>query len=185
MNKQILLMLVLLSAVSTGWTQGYHSSRFSYEGSNRKIIGALHIADSIYALPSFWRAVEKYPEQKIDNSSYTMKMLADTLRAFAKPAVVKRLGGIHPFATAKTGAQGISLTKKGYKQDLYSLAVTFIHEWVHVVDNAKYPGDLRFAHYEKQEPCLNRDTASYRVERIVELMLGWPDFAVKCPPKNP
>lgn len=112
-----------------------------------------------------------------------MRMLADTLQAHSESTKIYYLRGIHPYAMAKTSPVAIGITHSGYKQDPRSLAVTFIHEWVHAVDYELHDR-LQFAHYTStQDRCVNRNTASYRIERVAEKILNNPDFATGCSAK--
>lgn len=177
-------LLVFLTCL-TSFGQGYHSRRFSYTGHDTKMVSALKMADSIYSLPLFWKKIREYPQQKIDTSTYTMKMLSDTLMAYSGPvAIIRRTYWPYPHATAMTNNQSITITPAGYHQKgRYFLAMTFMHEWAHVVDYTLHPcpKSLQFPHYDDQEPCLNKNTASYRVERVAAVILGKPDFALDCP----
>lgn len=183
MRAFVLFGLLFLTFL-TSFGQGYQSTRYSYTGRNLRIIAALKTADSVYALPAFWENLRAYPQQKIDTSTYTMQMLADTLMAYKGPvAVVKRTYWPYPHATAMTDNQSITVTPGGYHQrGKYFLAMTFIHEWAHVVDYTLHPSPklLQFPHYADQAPCLNKDTASYRVERVAAVLLGGKDFALEC-----
>jgi hypothetical protein len=182
-----LSFLLLLSAK-------FHSSGaslFLYKGEDSKLIAAIHTADSIAALPEFWALIRSYPEQKIDNSDYSMQRLADTLEKFSGgPITVTYIGRFHT-SNAKTGytkrGRGvlrIGITANGYSQNRKDIAITLLHEWVHAVDyslQAAGNKELEFAHFcDTQDRCVNKATASYRIERIVEVMLGGADFAKEC-----
>ena len=189
-----LLLLIISRGLFAQSSTGYHSIHFAYDGTDAKITQALKNADAILARPDLWQAIRAYPQQQIDNSTYTMTQLADTLQQ--KPCVAKvvYITGQFQSATAQTGGQPatITLQKPGYIQSPQNLTITFVHEWVHAVDftlharyvNNSWQEDLKFAHFylpkKCQGMCPSRDTASYRVERIVVVMLGGDDYVTSC-----
>ena len=180
---------------------GYRSVHYAYEGGDAKILRALADADAMLARADFWQVIRTAPEQFIANSTYTMAQLADTLQQRPCVAqVVWETGRLHR-ATAVTGrpdykATQITLYNPGYDEEPQDLATTFVHEWVHAVDYSLHSGyvegrwreDLKFAHFGKkcQGRCPSMNTASYRVERIMDVLLGNPDYAHGCQaPRRP
>lgn len=178
------VVLTIMLAFNTN-AQSAGSGRFYYDGGDLKVMRAVKIADSILSNERFWNELRNWRDQYIDNTDtlrYSMTKLADTLKAYQKITNIRVAPKISfHIATAKTNEKGTLITRVGYKQDLNSLAVTIIHEWAHAVDYVMHGADhLRFGHFDDQHRCLNKETASYRVERVAELILGNPDFAQHC-----
>jgi hypothetical protein len=183
-GKCLIGILLAIMFVNTN-AQSTALSRFHYGGSDERVMEAIKIADSILSTQRFWNDLRNWKDQYIDNTdtlSYSMAKLADTLKAYQKITNIRLAPKISShISTAKTDENGTLITRRGYKQDLNSLAVTIIHEWAHAVDYVMHgANNLKFGHFNDQHRCLNKETASYRVERVAELILGNPDFALKC-----
>ena len=151
---------------------------------------AIQIADGILSSDRFWNDLRNWSNQYIDNTdtlNFNIAKLADVLKAYRKITNIELAPIISAhISNALTNQYRTLITRRGYKQDVNSLAVTIIHEWAHAVDYGLHgANNLQFEHFGKQYKCLNKETASYRVERVVELILGRPDFAQSCPCQLP
>ena len=137
------------------------------------MVRACSIADSILSLDTFWLEIRNSIRQRITNSTYTMRQLADSLQVY------KGVTDISLFPEQDEGrviaitsrANQIDIYKAGLDQSVLNLALTLIHEWVHSVDYGLNPDNLQFAHRRPQFPFWNRNTASYRFQKIaIDLM---------------
>lgn len=190
MEKKYLLLLIILLNSFTVSAQSSGSSRFYYSGSDERVKQAIKIADDILSSERFWNDLRNWSDQYIDNTdtlNYSMAKLADVLKAYRKTTNIELAPKVSfHISNALTNEDRTLITRRGYKQDLNSLAVTIVHEWAHSVDYGMHgANNLQFQHFDDQSRCLNKETASYRVERVMELIIGNQGFAQNCPCQLP
>ena len=166
----ISIIIGLASFKKEDATYCYSSNHFRFLSTpcDMKLIRACTIADSILNCPKFWDSVRFNHKQRIANSHYTMKRLADTLQNY-KGVTTLELDKNDDEGIITAGTDTANLTriyKAGYEASVNDLAITIIHEWVHAVDFAINDGKLEFAHRGLQGRIFNNNTASYRIEYI-------------------
>jgi hypothetical protein len=177
-NSKLFLLVFVVSTLgcfAQSIQNCYLSQRFNYSDvpCDPKINRSCEIADSVLSLESFWQQVRHAKDQEITNSRYTMDRLADTLQRYKSATVIESLPkqdeGVTTAGTSE--ANHTRIYKSGYDQSTSDLALTIIHEWVHSVDYAVNPKKLQFAHRRPQYPSWNKNTASYRIQKIAKPFL--------------